>query len=205
MLLQLYVDGCGEENAVMENRVSLNTLRPIIAKSNDVRFNKDLKYLFAILERANLITCKFVKRTSVIFQLSEYNQTGEYPPLIAILKCNRHILECEHYNSNVPFSIYCLLRSLQYVNFGRPLNVSISMLEMQKRLNISLQTLDTYKSLLQKDGLIYPILGKRSGNSYKRDCNEYVLYNYNERKPEKYAKLLLRQQEYKKGKEVLPL
>jgi hypothetical protein len=204
MLLQLHIKGEGKGNALAEHRVSLNVLRPVI-KSDHIRYNKDMKYLLATLKNAEMVNYEFEKRTNVLFQISEYKPTklsalDELRSLVVIKKSNRFVLE--NYDSNVPFALYCLLRSLQRVNYGKPLNVTVSVKQMCERLNIREQALNKYKNQLYKDGYVYPIYGElyNNGNSFRRECNEYVIYDHDNREPEKYEKFSLRTREYKKRK-----
>jgi hypothetical protein len=175
-----------------------------------------MKYLLDVLQGAGYITFSIEKRKMVLFQLTEYEPTilcvtedfeTELRSLVPIKECNRRILE--DYKSTVPMAIYCLLRSKQGVDYGKPSIARASVIQMHKILKVSVQTIDKYKRILQEDGYIYPNYGelrvvrddsRLNGVGYERDCNEYVIFDYYYRNPAKYAKLKLRQQEYKNQK-----
>ena len=208
MLLQLTIAGHGIEAAFLENCIPLVSIRTVIAKSSDLRHNKKIKYLLEVLQHSGMIAFAIEKRKTVRYRIAEYIPTKlcvsqgfetELRKLVKIKKCNRRILE--DYDSCVPFAIYCLMRSIQKIEYGKPFMARIPVKEIHERLNVSIQSVDKYKGLLQQDGLIYPIYSREYKASidkgHEMDCNEYAVYDYDKRRPEKYAKLNLRKQAYK--------
>jgi hypothetical protein len=199
MLLQLHV----KRDWFTEQKVMLDVLRPVIAKSDDKRKNKDIAYLLNVLHNADMITFNMRGKKEVCYKIAEIIPTklssiGEPRKPIAIKKGNRQILE--DYPSNVPFALYCLLRSIQRAEDNRPKTVTISFEEIKKRLCISFDTLVEYKAILERDMYIHTIKGVLcdTENGRRRECNEYVLFDIEHREaPEKNQAFRLRKEQGK--------
>jgi hypothetical protein len=209
MLLQLQVKG----DALGMQETTLDVLRPVIAKSDNPKKNKDIVYLLQVLKGSGMIDFDMVGKKGVRFTLIECTPTklsaqGEPRSLVMVKRCNRHVLE-DYQKSNVPFAIYCLLRSVMRVYDEDSLNyiISISFDEICDRLHIPPDTLNRYKNVLEEDGYIWTIKGKLQASTatktgFKREVNEYKVFDYDHRKAQgKIDAFRLRKQEWDNQKE----
>ena len=197
MLLQLHVSG----DRFAEHKTTLEVLRPVFSKSKDKRKDKDIIYFLDVLQGAGMITF-YLNGTDVHFRISEFqpvkqSKSGKERRTVVIWRSNRHIME--DYQSNVPFALHSLLRSLQRSDSGIVFRVRISFKEIKNRLRVSLDTLNKYKRVLEGDGYIFTIVSKarNTKDGIRQKCNEYYVYDYNHRKPpEKNQLARLRKQHH---------
>jgi len=180
MLLQLHIKG----DRFAEQRVTIDVLRPVIAKSDDSRKNDDIIYLLRVLKGAGMINFELDGR-NILYTISEcvpkkLNNDGEPRKLVMIKRSNRHILE--DYPSNVPFAIYCLLCSLRRWEDGVKFMVVITFKQMCKRLRISDTTLSRYKEVLEDNGYIRTYFGKFNKAKQEGEPNGYELFDYGHNK-----------------------
>ena len=206
MLLQLHAEG----KRFAEHKITLELLRPTFSRAKDTqdrRKEKDIIYFLNILQDAGMITYE-LKKGKVFYKFVAYAPTklstlDEPRKRVLIKRCNRHIME--DYYSNAPFALHCLLRSLQRGEDGILYPVRISFIEMARRLDISLMTVDKSKRILEKDGYIFTVIGdlNQTPDGLRRDCNTYWIFNYDDqRKPQKNVIFQMRRQQWEaqKGK-----
>jgi hypothetical protein len=185
LYMRLQLSASGDRYA--EHKTTLEAVRPTFSKTNDRRKDKDIIYFLEVLKDTGMITYES-RGNNIYFRISEFDdiepsKSGKERKPVLIWRSNRHIME--DYHSNVPFAFYCLLQSLRRGNSGIHYTVRISFMEISRRLDISPDTLDKNKRILEKDGYIYTIVGSlyKNEQGYQQECNEYYVYSFNHRRP----------------------